>query len=76
MSIYYGTFPKHSLRANMLQPIYANDAGEASELMKEYHGPHYNVILSQKQFEMQKDTRFANHKHYVIIMSPKAEVAL
>ena len=76
MKVYYGTFPKHSLRAGMIQPILAKDAGEASELMKEYHGPHYNVILPQEQYEIQKEQRFANHEQYVIIMSAKAEVPL
>ena len=69
MKMFYGTFQKHTLRANMIQPIVAAHAGEASELMESYHGKHYNVVFGEEQFKKIEESHFSNHKHYEPIMS-------
>lgn len=72
MKMFYGTFQKHTLRANMIQPIVAEHAGEASELMEAYHGKHYNVVFAEEQFKKIEATHFANHTHYEPIVSSAA----
>lgn len=69
MKMFYGTFQQKTLRANMIQPIVASHAGEASELMEAYHGKHYNVVFEEEQFKKIEESHFANHKHYEPIMS-------